>query len=112
MQHRPTQPNGPTKKESASDTAAQRRQLLADIRATYTTEHGKRVFEFLQSSAGCSPGKQRPAFERCVTAPATDGFSQSLAAAFTDGRKSHCYEIETLLSIPEDEPEQSPQAKR
>jgi hypothetical protein len=84
--------------------AAARIALLADFRATFTTEHGTRALAHLRASAGIG----RPVF----LSPPGGGPIDPLAAAFRDGRHSILHEIQALLDEPEDAAPRTPQPIR
>lgn len=92
------------KKKNDQETADRRTELLADIRATFTSPAGKSVLGWLSRSAGHG----KPAF----LLPAGSTHFDPLAAAFRDGRKSIIDEIIVALAQPEDQPASSkPKAK-
>jgi hypothetical protein len=82
------------KKKNSDALARARAAILSDYRATFGTDAGKRTFAHLRDSAGCG----RPSF----LPPAGGGPVDSYAAAFRDGRKSICDEIQAHLDTPED----------
>lgn len=85
--------NHATKKE-ADRIAQSRVELLADLRATFTSPAGKRTLAALAQSAGHG----RPAF-----LPTATGAICPYASAARDGRKSLIDEIYANLAIAEDE---------
>jgi hypothetical protein len=81
--------------------AEQRTRILADVRATYASDHGQRVLHLLRLRTGYD----RPAFLPTAGSPL-----DPLAAAFRDGRKSVYQEILDDLATAEDEPVKLPVA--
>jgi hypothetical protein len=94
--------HAPTKKtQSVSQPGTERRlsDILADTRATFHSDHGKRELALLRESVRYD----EPSFvftPGCVADP--------LLAAFRDGRKSVIREIILRLETPEDSPEPKP----
>lgn len=71
-----------------------REHILADFRATFGSEHGKRVLHLLTASVHYG----KPSF-----LPAAGGAPYDpIAAAIRDGRKSVLAEIHDYLDVPED----------
>ena len=84
--------------------AEQRTRILADVRATYSSDHGQRVLHYLRLRTGYD----RPAFLPAAAGSHLD----PLAAAFRDGRKSVYQEILDDLATAEDQPVKPPTAIR
>ena len=84
------EPQPPAGRPATEDRTA----LLAAFRATFSTEHGKRVLGYLDASAAYG----KPSF----LPPALGQPYDPIAAAIRDGRKSVLAEIHEALAIPED----------
>lgn len=83
---------------------SRRAAILADIRATFGTDHGRRVLSLLEASVHYG----KPSF-----LPAAGGKPYDpIAAAIRDGRKSVLAEIHEYLSTPENGAEEGPQGRR
>lgn len=84
---------------------SRRAAILADFRATFGSEHGRRVLALLEASVNYG----KPSF-----LPAAGGRGyDAIAAAIRDGRKSVIAEIHESLATEEDaDDEKGPQGKR
>jgi hypothetical protein len=98
-------PTNAEKENHARSVAAaeQRTRILADVRATYSSDHGKRTLDVLRLRCGYD----RPAFLPTAGSPL-----DPLAAAFRDGRRSIYQEILDDLATAEDKPIKLPVAIR
>lgn len=98
--------HGPTKEKSDRDAEIlrERAEYLADLRATFGSEHGKRVLAAIRSRCGYD----YPAFVRAPGSKRLDPF----AAAIRDGRRAVFQELLDDLATPEDGRGKSPEAVR
>lgn len=81
-----------TKEISNADEESRRTQVLADYRATFSSDHGERVLGYLRAAVRYDS----PSF-----LPRAGGYDP-IAAAIRDGRKSVIAEILEHLATPED----------
>jgi len=97
-------PNTNDEKKASSNPAQERARILAEFRATFTSESGRICLGILKQSAGYG----KPAF-----VPAADGGpSDPYYAMWRDGRKSIIDEIQAYLDTPEDAKASEPKSIR
>lgn len=96
--------HGTPKETENRDAAIRERRIqhLADTRATFTSDHGKRVLDSLRDRAAL----HAPA----TVLPASGGPIDPLLTAWRDGRKSIILEILADLEQAEDRPPAEPKA--